>query len=62
MKRFKAKGIEAMIYEPSITESAFFNSRIIRDIDEFRSVSDVIIANRYSDDIADVLDIVYTRD
>jgi len=51
-----------MIYEPSITESAFFNSRIIRDIDEFRSVSDVIIANRYSDDIADVLDIVYTRD
>ena len=43
-------------------EETFFNSRVIRDIDEFKRISDVIIANRYNDDIADVLDKVYTRD
>lgn len=62
MKRIKAKGIEIVVYEPTLKEDDFFNSKVITDINEFKRVSDVIIANRYNKEIEDVIDKVYTRD
>ena len=62
MKRLKAKGIEIVIYEPMFDGETFFNSKVTKDIDEFKNVADVIIANRYSEEIGDAMDKVYTRD
>ena len=62
MKRIKAKGIEVVVYEPVLAEAEFYHSRVVNDLAEFKRVSDVIVANRVTDEISDVSNKIYTRD
>jgi UDPglucose 6-dehydrogenase len=62
MKRIKAKGIKIIIYEPNLDTPIFFNSQVINDLDEFKRLSNIIVANRQSDHLTDVADKVFTRD
>lgn len=62
MKRIKAKGIEVVVFEPALLEEEFYHSRVIKDFEEFKRISDVIVANRLSTEINEVIVKVYTRD
>ena len=62
MKRIKAHGVEVVVYEPTLHEETFFNSRVVRDFDEFKNMCDVILANRWSVALEEVKEKVYTRD
>ena len=62
MKRIKAKGIEVIVYEPALKEAEFFHSRVVNDLSQFKKEADVIVANRITDDIRDVMEKIYSRD
>ena len=62
MKRIKAKGIEVVVYEPTLADKTFFNSKIINDFNEFKRISDIIVSNRFERSLKDVEDKEYTRD
>jgi len=65
MKRIKAKGIEVVVYEPVLAENKqteFFHSKVVNNLDDFKQMSDIIVANRLTDEISDIKQKVYTRD
>jgi UDPglucose 6-dehydrogenase len=62
MKRIKAKGVEVIVYEPALKESEFFHSRVVNDLAKFKQEADVIVANRLTDDISDVVTKIFSRD
>ena len=62
MKRLKAKGIEVVVFEPTLENQEFFNSKVIKDFEDFKNISDVIVSNRFEPELQEVEEKVYTRD